>query len=327
MPIIRKRLAPTEVYPEDIRYDAETDIVQSFVNGSWMDNPDADPRTQTTFPPRLTSDPACDAAQSVGDAIKGQVNGVLDAIDAAATVFTIASIILSIFTFGVYAIFITLAIGIGNQMLTAGTTAIAAALTDPVYHTLVCILRCHMDANGRLNPGELPVVESEVESQIGGLGADILNAMLSLAGEGGINNLASLGEATGDCADCGCTEPCATATTMGFEYGQNIEYSVDTGSGVTTITGSSELVAGLYNSVRWGFYATSAPDGCHFAEIIVTPSINASFYYRAVGEADSTQHGPMSYADMVTNAGPLCLNLVQFNNDVPFTWTLQFYAC
>jgi len=204
MPIIRKKLAPAEVYPDDLRYNADTDTVQSFVNGEWVDNPEADPRTKTVFPPRLTSDPACDAAESVKDAIKGQIDGVVEAIDNASTLFTIASIILSIFTFGAYAIFISLALGIGDQMVGFGTAAITAALTDPVWDTFKCILYCNMNSSGRLRVGGFEQVMADVNDQIGGIGATILNAMLSLAGEGGVNNLAAIGTSTGDCSACGC---------------------------------------------------------------------------------------------------------------------------
>jgi len=326
MPIVRKKLIPAEVYPENIRYDADTDTVQSFVNGEWIDNPEADPRTQTTFPPRVTSDPACDAAQSVVDAFKVKIDDILTAIDGAATVFTIAGIILSIFTFGVFAVFITLALGIGDQMLDAGTTALSAALTDPVYHTLVCILRCHMTPSGRLKPGQLGIVTSQVDDQIGGLGATILNGMLNLAGEGGINNLAALGSSAGDCSDCGCAEPCATAVDNGFEYGTIVSVDIDSDTGVTTINGeATEAVPGIW-AVRWGFLGDSIPDGCHFGAFTTIGGTD-SYYYRIVGEADGSFHGSVSYATLISDAGPECLNMLQTNSPTPFTFTLNFYAC
>lgn len=204
MPIIRKQLKPSDVYPDDIRYDEDTDTVQRFINGDWVDSPESDPRTQTTLPPRLTADPACDAAESVKDAIKSQVDGVLEAIDNASTLFTIAGIILSIFTFGVYAIFVGLALSIGDSMVGYGSSAIEAALTESAYEIFRCILFCHMDTSGRLDEGSLPTVMADVTSQIGGIGAVILNSMLALAGEGGVNNLASIGTSTGDCSECGC---------------------------------------------------------------------------------------------------------------------------
>ena len=206
MPIIRRKLQASDVYPDDIRYDADTDTVQRLINDDWTDSPESDPRTQTTFPPRLTADTACDAAESVKDAVKGQVDAILTAIDNAATAFTVGGLILGLFTFGVFEIFIAIALAIANAMLDAGTSALAAALTDPVYHTFACILDCHMNTSGRLDAGSLPEIEAEIDDQIGGLAATILNSMLSLAGEGGINNLASLGTSTGDCDDCGCIE-------------------------------------------------------------------------------------------------------------------------
>jgi len=204
MPIVRRKLDPNTVYPTTIRYNPDTDTVQTDINGTWADSPEADPRHQTTLPPHLTSNPACDAAESVKDAFKAKIDDILTAITNSGTAFTIAGIILSLFTFGVFGIFISIALAIGNGMLSAGTTAIEAALTDPIYHTFACILFCHMDSNGRLTSDTLSAAEADVTAQIGGLGATILNGMLALAGEGGVNNLAALGMSTGDCDDCEC---------------------------------------------------------------------------------------------------------------------------
>ena len=206
MPIIRRKLDPDTVYPSTLRYDADTDTVQSLVNGDWVDNPEADPRHQTTFPPRITSDPACDAAQSVTDALKGQIAGVVEAIDNASTLFTIAGVILSIFTFGTFGVFISLALAAADSMVGYGSTAINAALTDPVWDQFKCILDCIMDGSGRITASDLTEIEAQVTSDIGGIGAIIINQMLSLAGEGGVNNLAAIGTSTGDCDDCGCVE-------------------------------------------------------------------------------------------------------------------------
>ena len=224
MPIVRRKLDVNTVYPANLRYDEDTDTVQSNVNGDWVDNPEADPRTQTALPARLTADPACDAAQSVVDALHGQIDGIIEAIDNASTLFTIAGIILSIFTFGTFAIFISLALGIGDQMVGFGSAAITAALTEPVYDTLKCILFCHFESNGRLEAGGLAAAQADVTDQIGGIGATILNAMLALAGEGGINNLAALGTSTGDCAlcECGCGDE-TIADTIDVYYGNVIE--------------------------------------------------------------------------------------------------------
>lgn len=202
MPIIRRKLDPSTVYPANIRYNADTDTVQSNVNGDWVDNPAADPRNQTTLPPRLTSDTACDAAQSVVDAIKGQIDGTVEAIDNSSTLFTIAGIILSFLSFGVFAVLVDLVLFIADQMVAAGSAAIEAALTEDAYDKLKCALKCHMNGSGRLVSGGLAAVQAEIGITVGGLGASIINQMLQLAGEGGVNNLASLGTATGECGDC-----------------------------------------------------------------------------------------------------------------------------
>ena len=206
MPIIRKQLKPGDVYPADIRYDEATDKVQRFIDGVWKDAPESDPRTQTTLPPRITSDSRCDAAHSIVDALKNQISEILTAIDNGATAFTIAGLILGLFTFGVFGIFIALALFIADQMLAAGSGALEAALTEAVWDQLVCILYCNITSDGRIKKGSLPTIISDVNSQIGGLAATIINAMLSLAGEGGLSNIAAKGTSTGTCPDCGCDD-------------------------------------------------------------------------------------------------------------------------
>jgi len=227
MPIVRKKLAPSDVYPTNIRYDEDTDTVQSLINGDWVDSPEADPRHQTTLPPRITSNTRCDAAQSVVDALQGQIDAVIVAIDNSSTAFTIAGIILSLFSFGVFAVLISLVLTIADAMIAAGSSALEAALTSTTYHTFMCIIYCEMDGNGRIDADGLNAIMGETTSQIGGLAAVTLNSMLHLAGEGGVNNLAALGTSTGDCSDCGTgicdldlwdTVYLGTVTEIGFDY-------------------------------------------------------------------------------------------------------------
>lgn len=258
MPIIRKKLAPSEVYPDDIRYNPTTGEVESNINGDWVANPEADPRHQTTFPPRLTSDPKCDAAQSVVDALKGQIDSVIVAIDNASTAFTIAGLILGLFSFGVFAIFISIALFIADQMIAAGSTALEAALTPAVYDTLKCILYCHMDNQGRITADGLEAAKADVTAQIGGLGAVILNQMLSLAGEGGVNNLASLGTSTGDCSLCNCGD--CTPDGAFIIHGT----LVGTGNDGTYnyIDIQSENVTYLGTTAQWAVYGSLTANFC-----------------------------------------------------------------
>lgn len=206
MPLIRKQLKPSDVYPDDIRYQPAGDKVQVLVDGEWVDAPESDPRNQTTLPPRVSADPRCDGAQSIADALENQINQIATAIDNAQTAATIAGLILGLFSFGVFAIFINIALAIAGYMLDLGAAAILAALPPAKYDQLACILYCHMDDNGRITKGDLPNIYQEVVDQLGATGGTIINQMLTLAGEGGLNNLAAAGTSTGDCDECGCAE-------------------------------------------------------------------------------------------------------------------------
>lgn len=205
MPVIRRKLDSNTVYPDTIRYNSDTDTVESLIDGVWTPNPDVDPRTTTLYPPRITSDSRCDAAASVSAAFQAQIGEILTAIDNAGTVFQIAGLVLGLLSFGVFAIFINIALAIGNAMLDAGSGALTAALTPAVWEQFECILYCNMDGNGRLVPGGLAQVQADVTAQIGGLAGVTINSFVALSGEGGINNLASIGTATGSCGGCtGC---------------------------------------------------------------------------------------------------------------------------
>jgi len=249
MPIIRRKLASSDIYPDDIRYNPDTETFQSFIDGEWTDNPDGDPRRQTILPPRLTSDPACDAAQSVTDALKNQIDAILLAIDNAGNAFTIAGLILGLLTFGPFGVFIGIALAIADAMLDAGTTALSAALTEPVYEQFKCSLFCQMDSSGRITESGLGNVQAEVTAMIGGLAAVILNSMTALAGFGGINNLASLGTSTGDCSECECVEPCANAADW---LAGTINSTTDNGDGTVTFNISSVDNGGGVQYAAWG---------------------------------------------------------------------------
>lgn len=249
MPVIRRRLDPNTVYPEGMRYNEDTETFQSFINGEWTDNPEGDPRKQTIFPPRLTSDPACDAAASVKDALKNQIDSILLAIDNGATAATIAGTILSLFAFGPFGVFIGIALFLADQMLSAGTAALEAAFTETVWDTFACILYCNMNEQGRLSADAMAQVQTEIAAQIGGLAGGLLNVMLNLAGEGGVNNLAALGSSIGDCSECDCAEPCADADSF---YAGTVNSITDNGDGTVTLNVSSVDNGAGTQYIGWG---------------------------------------------------------------------------
>lgn len=321
MPIIRRKLDPAEVYAENIRYDAETDAVQSLINGEWVDNPEADSRTQTLFPPIFSTEPRCDAAESAKDAFKGQIESVTTAISEAKTIYSIAGLILALFTFGIYAIFIAVALFIANVMLEAGTLAIEAAFTPTVYHLFACILYCNMNSQGRLIPDSLGVIKTQIDDQIGGLAATILKAMLDLAGEGGVNNLASLGTSVGDCSECGCEEPCPLIDWVvgsGALLVRDDDFSMTISS--TDIGGGSQGVA-IYSPLALSSGGTDESQCC----------TGVRFKDRIGGDATEVFVGiRCGYSVTVGNIGntnpspvpTVSVNYVLYSSNSPFTITL-----
>lgn len=300
MPLIRKQLKPSDVYPDTIRYNPDTDTVQVLIDDVWTDAPQSDPRTQTTLPPRITANTACDAAQSVADALEGQISGILTAIDNGATAFTIAGLILGLLSFGVFAIFISIALFIADQMLAAGTAAIEAALPPSAFDDLACILYCHMDANGRLSDGELPSVQADVTAQIGGLGATLLNGMLELAGVGGINNLAALGTSTGSCGGCGCNRPCLDESNI----------IIGTLAGITATTIDITAVLATYNSLTayWAVYGGLPGQFCCYycSFAVLSGGIDSGGLYDCSGGAAGGQ-GLKSKIEFYANAAPFTI--------------------
>ena len=250
MPLIRKQLKPSDVYPDDIRYNPSGDKVERFIDGEWKESPQSDPRKQTTLPPRITADTKCDAAASIADALEGQISEIVTAIGNASTAFTIAGIILSILSFGVFAIFISIALGIADFMIGLGSTAIAAALPPSAFDTLKCILYCYMDDQGRIAEGDLINIQQDTVDQIGATGGTIINSMIDLAGVGGLNGLSAVGTSTGDCSAC---TGCATTWCEIFDF------TADSGGWQAKTLGS-------------GFWGTLVPDQWDGTDAIDTVS-------------------------------------------------------
>lgn len=321
MPIIRRKLDMNEVYPTTQRYNAETDTVQSFVNGSWVDNPQVDPRTQTLFPPRVTNDTKCDAAQSVADAFKNTIDETLTLIGESKKFFSVASAILALFEFGPFGLFIVLAIALANAMLDAGTIALEAALTDPVWHTFMCILDCHMDSDGRLIVGSLALVEARVNIEIGGLAATVLNSMLQISGEGGVNNLASLGTSTGDCSDCGCGwcyeiffndtgiigDGGWTPFSLGATFESNVGWNSVSGAGGQVVYIEIALTSCVVSGVSWG----ATP---------IAPTPNGFIKY---GTVDYEWTSPQSGASTETSEGVTNIQIAIGNGGGGATFIVQ----
>ncbi len=318
MPVIRKRLFPDEVYPSDIRYDEDTGQVQSNINGTWTDNPAADPRNNTLFPARITADTDCDAAESIKDAFKGQIDKILTLISESNTAFTIAGAILALFEFGPWGVLIVIALAIAHVMLDAGATALTDALTTTVYHTFVCILLCRMEpGTGRLKVGSIPDIDTDLDDQVGGLGATILKAMVGLAGEAGMNNLAAIGTSTGDCSDCDCRPPCASTFTVIVD-GTDVSYGSDASGDFIQVT--SVLDSGVFGGYAV-MIATDADDHCCTLDNIASTNTGATggvWLWEACGGVRPITSFSFSNTSPFAPNDSNSLNTIAKNSTTPF---------
>jgi len=193
--------AQTTVY----KYDADSDTTQvSFDGGTTaQDAPGVDPRHQTTFPPNMGTNQPCDSASSVVAWIENLISTSTTIIGTGSDATSLAAFMLGLLVdLGPFGILIDLITAVALGLVSLGADVINLNMTADVYQQFLCILLANMDSSGRLTADALATVESQVTSEIGGIPADILNPILSLMGEGGINNAGSTQHMTGDCASC-----------------------------------------------------------------------------------------------------------------------------
>lgn len=187
------------------RYDADSDQVQvSFDGGTTaQDAPGADPRHQTTFPPNTGTSQPCDAAGSYVTWLENFIGTATTIIGTGSDATSLAAFMLGLLVdLGPFGIILDIITAVALGLVSLGADVINLNMTPGVYHRLQCILFENMDSSGQLSQTALATVESQVSSEIGGVAADIINPILSMMGEGGINNAASTQHATGDCTDC-----------------------------------------------------------------------------------------------------------------------------
>lgn len=212
MEIIRKELTQAELFPDDIRYDEGTDTVQRRVNGDWIDSPESDPRVNNYFPPKTGSSAACDSAANIVVNLQGLVDGIVTAVCGGAVAYGIGTYIIGILTIfsGLFGVLLLLAIAAGSALVSLGCGDLGTAFTSGTWDTLLCILKCRMNTSGQLTAISLSAVRGDIDSQIGGTAATVLNLLFDIIGFGGLNAMGASGAETGDCDDCGCGQWCYT---------------------------------------------------------------------------------------------------------------------
>lgn len=205
MQIVRKYLSPDEVSPPGLRYDPDCDCVQVSPDGgtTWTDDPGADPRHNPAYllPARTGGTARCDSAESAMQHFKSLVDGFI----AGGTILGVVNLWVGLLFFipGVN-VLIALLLSIAEALFDTGVVVVDAAMTDPVYDQIKCILFCHMDDDGQVSAEQFTAINDEISSMIGGVPATVWSLVTSAWGEVGLSNAGASGEYTGDCDDCDC---------------------------------------------------------------------------------------------------------------------------
>lgn len=227
MPIIRKKLSVDEVGVKGYRYNATTDTVEvQLPDLSWVDAPTtSDPRVTNVVPPRTGGDPQCDAAANMAIWIDNYITSVVNSITLGVGAFGIAGTTLGligtaagVLTAG-FGLLWVIAVDLGLALIAQGAGTISAAFTPEVIDTLKCIFYNNMGDDGFIDATQLTQIEADIDTEIGGVVAIVLHAMIALMGFAGLNTQGAVGADAGDCDDCDdiwCEEIDLTLSDGGF---------------------------------------------------------------------------------------------------------------
>jgi len=214
MEIVRKELSSNELFSATLRYAAGTDEVEySPDNGTtWYPAPNLDPRRVAYVPAPETADPACDGAARIVAHYQALVEMVISGI-AFGTTTVVTNILFLLFPqFALLIIIISLVV---NQLIGIGADDLANAFLGTEWDDFLCILAKHIGADGFMNEAGFDLVRADVNAQIGGTAATVLNLLMDMTGFGGMNDAAGQRTETGDCGDCGCPFPYFNGSGLG----------------------------------------------------------------------------------------------------------------
>jgi hypothetical protein len=295
--VVRDELNPDDVAPSNLRYNPGTDTVEiQGADGTWGENPAADPRSSPAyqFPPVTADDPACQAASNVTRQINNLIDEVLlvlpEAFDAAGLLTLLIGFLVELGPFGVL---IDLVLGLAFILFSAGTTAIAAAFPNEVYDQLICIFKCNMDTDGQMSVEQLAAAQAQIDSDIGGLAATILDAMFFLMGNVGISNWGTVdGGEPVDCSDCECTWCYTwdfTSSDGGWDncfgrgtYSPGVGWVSSVGTGFVAATPNSGNNSDLHANIEH-WEATITASGASGNGYVSNAEINDSCTFTAIG--------------------------------------------
>lgn len=213
MQIVRKKLAPDQVTPGTIRYDADCNCVQQTPDGgvTWNDAPGQDPRSSAAFraPANSSDQPQCNAAANMVSALQQMVAADISAGNAA----SLATLLL-----GTALLFVPVAgwiadafLLVADAVILLNQATIEAAFTPTVFSDLLCTFFCNIDPDGQMSDDQLTRFLSDVFDNYDFTVWSVITNHSDTLGAVGWSNMGALGTGTGsDCSECDCGPWCYT---------------------------------------------------------------------------------------------------------------------
>lgn len=243
------------------RATADGQLQVSYDGGlTWQTDPNDIRVTGTTLPAPVTSGQSatkCDAATNGLEHLKDAVAAVSEALGVGATVVAVMSAIVTFIVsimFGspeVIPFLFPLVVALATAAFGVGQAAFDAAFTNTVWDAMLCILYCHIGADGHFTQSGFQAVLADIPLNIAdSIASYQLGEIIKAMGLNGLNNICSYGNASlSDCAACAC-DTCGSDWVVGsrFNAGGDPIGTIDS-FGIDEVTG------------RWYFVMSSENDG------------------------------------------------------------------
>lgn len=210
--VLRSRLQASDVTPANMRYNPETDTVQTTPDGgtTWNDAPGQDPRSAPSFrlPARSGDNPRCDSAANMVAWVKAFMDEMIADLEGIGTAGLIISTALNAWSllFEPIAI-IDLIASVATTVGELGGSVLDAAFDSTTYDQLLCIFNCDAAGDGQIDDAAFAQVQSDIADKLNTTAAIAMALILGAQGAVGLSNAGAQGSATGDCSDCDCDCP------------------------------------------------------------------------------------------------------------------------
>jgi len=263
MDIIRKELAVSDLLPAFIRWNDDTDTVQTSPDGgvTWVDSPQSDPRNTNSFPPLTGGTARCDAAERMTAQIQEMVTVIDNNLQALAGAAEMAALLILIMAFiPLVLVLVAILTAAMVQFVAIGYADFHNAFTGFDWTAFKCKLYTLCDTQGRLNATTLSILQTWISQTYGSPLDTILNALISVLGFGGLNDAAATRSENGSCGSCSnafdITEEFGAVPLLNYILGGDGIHSqlAHLNNTIVTTAGCNDPESKMVNYVQSGSY-------------------------------------------------------------------------